>query len=299
MKILKIILRSISIGLLTVFLIAVLWYNWPQKQEDRFLFLPGNSLAYGQLSIDWQKQGPAQLFDVFWQKMVAANPQLNNSLVKKLFLYALPQDILFGVTYNGEYARLKKQPDYTLVINFGKKTRLVSLGAKIASYRGVEVGADNRFKIVNNLVILNSPGFNKGPLPVADIGSIRTLFKPYAREELNIYLPNKQKELSALVKLSEEKNSFAFFPSIDSVDYVQLNGNLVSADLVKGKMSFSARYIADVDKIGLDAFFLNNLLVRLLLGYGLTYEGEVSSLANFVEINYQVKDLKNIWQNIQ
>ncbi len=296
MKKIKKTLRFISIGLLVILLIAVIWYNWPQKQEDRFQFLPADSLLYGQLSVDWDQKGPAQLFDVFWRKTIAANPQLNNSLIKKLVLYLLPQDILFGVIYSGEDARLSKEPDYSIIIDLGKKTRLVSLAASIASYRGFK--ENKQFKIINNLVILKAANSNNEPVLADGLASLKALFKQSAREELNIYLPNKKKELSALVKLMESKNSFAFFPSIDLVDYVQVNGTLVSADMVKGKMSFASKNIADVDKIGLDAFFLNNLLMRLLLGYSLTYEGEASSLANFVEINYQVKELNKIWQQI-
>jgi len=291
MRIIKNVFSFISIALLGILIIVVFWYNWPQKQEDKFQYLPDNSLVYGQLSIDWSRKGPAQLFDVFWQKMITANPRLNNSLIKTLVLSTLPQDILFSLTYNCEYLLLNKQPDYSIIIDLGKMTRLVSLGAKIFSYQGL--------RISNNLVILNSSGLNNRSLSAVDLNSLKALFKPYAREELNIYLPNKQKELSALVKRLEEKNSFAFFPAIDSVDYVQVSGNLISADQIKGKMSFAASYIADVDKIGLDAFFLNNLLLRSLLGYGLVYEGEVSSLANFVEINYQIKDLNKIWQQVR
>ncbi|MDD5131517.1 MAG: hypothetical protein PHH44_02530 [bacterium] len=291
MRIIKNVFSFISIALLGILIIVVFWYNWPQKQEDKFLYLPDNSLAYGQFSVNWSQKGPAQLFDVFWQKMITANPQLNNSLIKKIVLSALPKDVLFSLSYDREYLRLNKQPDYCIIIDLGKKTRLINLSAKMVSYRGL--------RISNNLAILNSSGFGNRSLAIADLNGLKALFKPYAREELNIYLPNRQKALTALVKILEEKNNFAFFPSIDSVDYVQVSGNLVSADQIKGKMSFAAKYIADVDKIGLDAFFLNNLLMRSLLGYGLTYEGEVSSLANFVEINYQVKDLNKIWQQVQ
>jgi hypothetical protein len=299
MKIIKKLFRFISIGLLGILLVAVIWYSWPQKQEDSFLYLPENSLAYGQLRIDWREKGPAQLFDVLWQKMIAANPRLNNDLARKLVLSVLPQDILFSLTYNQEYVRLHKQPDYIMIINAGKKTRLVKLGVKIASYQGLGAGENKRLKIVNNLVIISSTDLDHRSLPATNITNLRALFKPNGREELNIYIPNKQRELSALIKLLEEENSFAFFPSIDSVDYVQISGNLVSADQFKGKMSFASKYIADVDKIGLDAFFLNNLLMRLLLGYGFTYEGEVSSLANFIEINYQAKGLQKYWQHMQ
>ncbi len=299
MKIIRKLFFFISIVSASFLLVALVWYNWPQKQVDKFMFLPGNSLAYGQLSIDWQQPGPAQLFDVFWQKMTAVNPQLNNALVKKLVISILPRDILFSLKYDQDYARLNKQPDYDIIIDLGKKTRLVNLGCKIASARGFNCGEDKQFKIMNNLMILNAANIHQESLPAIELAGLRAIFKPYAREELNIYIPNRQRELSVLIKYFEQKNSFAFFPAIDSVEYVQVNGNLVSADQVRGKMSFTARYIADVDKISLDAFFLNNLLMRLLLGEGLAYEGEVSSLANFVEINYQVKDLHNIWRQIQ
>ncbi|MDD5258646.1 MAG: hypothetical protein PHD29_01615 [bacterium] len=299
MNIIKKILRFISIGLLCIIVLAVIWYIRPQKQEDKFMFLSGDSLAYGQLSIDWQQPGPSQLFDVFWQKMITANPQLNNALVKKIVLAMLPRDILFSLKYDQAYVHSNKPPDFIIIIDLGKKTRLVNLGSKIAASRVGNGGENKAFKIINNLMILKAAHIDQESLPAAELAGLRAFFKPTAREELNIYIPNRQKELSALVKLLEEKNSFAFFPSIDSVEYIQVNGNVVSADQVKGKMSFAAKYIADVDKISMDAFFLNNLLMRSLLADGLAYEGEISSLANFVEINYQVKDLNKIWQQVQ
>lgn len=295
------ILKKILIGLLIVFFAVLSWYNWPQKQEDKFRYLPANALAYGQLNIDWHQQGPGQLFDVFWQKLAAVNPPLNNPLAKKIIMSMLPGDIMFSLTYDREYERSNKKPEYRIVINYGKKTRLIKLGMKIASYRGLDTGENKQFRIINNLVVLSSSEISNGILPISEPteNEIKALFKPYAREELKAYLPNKKRELSKLVKFLEEKNSFAFFPSIDSVDYVQIDSTLSSASQVKGKMSFTAKYIADVDKIGLDAFFLNNLFMRLLIGYGLTYEGEVTTLANFVEINYQVKDLEKIWRQVQ
>ncbi|MDD5491232.1 MAG: hypothetical protein PHV60_00945 [bacterium] len=299
MKILKIILRSIGICLLAVFLIAVSWYNWPQKQEDKFKHLPANALVYGQINIDWHQPGPKQLFDVFWKKIAAINPPLNNSLAKKIVLSMLPRDIVFSLNYDREHVRSNKEPDYRIVINYGKKTRLIKLVMKIASYQGLDRGENRWFSINNNLVVLSPPEISKDVLLISESTEMKTIFKPYAREELNIYITNKKKELSELIKFLEERNSFAFFTSIDSVDYVQLDGVLAGASQVKGKISFTAKYIADVDKIGLDAFFLNNLFMRLLIGYGLTYEGEVTTLANFVEINYQVKGLENIWRQIQ
>ncbi len=291
--------RFISLGLLSAMLAAVIWYNWPQKTEDRFLYLPEKSLAYGQFCIDWREKGPAELFDVFWKKMTAANPQLRSSLARKIVLSMLPQDILFSVIYDQDYARLEKQPDYIVIIDLGKKTRLIRLVLGFASLKGVGFDKNKSLKISNNLLVLRSAAIDQRSLSAAEIATIRSIFKPYTREELNIYVTNKQGELSKFAKQLEEKNNFSFFPSIDSVEYMQISGKLATADQVKGKIAFVSKYIADVDKIGLDALFLNNVLMRLLLGVGVTYEGEVTFLANFVEINYQVRDLNIIWRQIQ
>jgi len=295
----KKLLRYISFGLLGAVLAAIIWYNWPQKQEDRFLYLPEKALVYGQLCIDWRAKGPAELFDVFWKKMTAVNPQLSNSLARKFVLSMLPQNILFSVTYDQDYARLKKQPDYIIIFDLGKKTRLVHLAMDIASLKGLDFGKNKSLKTLNNLLVLKSATIDQRALPLAETATIRALFKPYTREELNIYIPNKHGGLSKFAKQLEEKNNFSLFPSVDSIEYMQISGKLATADLVKGKIVFVSKYIADVDKIGLDTLFLNNVLMRLLLGVGFTYEGDVTSLANFVEINYQVRDLNRIWRQIQ
>jgi hypothetical protein len=231
--------------------------------------------------------------------MTALNPQLSNNLARKFALSMLPQNVLFSVIYVQNYARLKKQPDYVIIIDLGKKTRLVHPAMYIASLKGADFGRKKSFRIVNNLLVLQSAAIDQRSLPATETVTIRTLFKPYTREELNIYIANKHGELSRFAKQLEEINNFSIFPSIDSVEYMQLSGKLVTADQVKGKIAFVSKYIADVDKIGLDALFLNNVLMRLLLGAGFTYEGEVTSLANFVEINYQVRDLNMIWRQIQ
>ncbi|MBI5554896.1 MAG: hypothetical protein HY920_03455 [Elusimicrobia bacterium] len=298
MKIIKKILRFISLGSLGAILAAVIWYNWPQKQEDRFLYLPEKALVYGQLCIDWREKGPAEFFAVFWKKLTAKNPQLSNSLARKIVLSRLPQDVLFSVIYDQNYARLKKQPDYVVIIDLGKKTRLVRLALDIASLKGINLVKSKSLIISNNLLVLKSVAINQTS-PAAETATIRALFKPYTREELTVYITNKHGELSKFAKYMEEKNNFSFFPSIDLIEYMQISGKLTTADQIKGKISFVSKYIADVDKIGVDALFLNNMLMRMLLGAGFTYEGDVTSLANFVEINYQVHDLNKIWRQIQ
>ncbi|MFH1142811.1 MAG: hypothetical protein V1695_03805 [Candidatus Uhrbacteria bacterium] len=299
MKIINKILRFISIGLLGILLVAIVWYNWPQKQEDRFLYLPEKALVYGQLCIDWREKGPAELFDVFWKKMTAMNPQLSNNLARKFVLSMLPQVVLFSVIYDQDYARLKKQPDYVIIIDLGKKMRLVRLVINIASLKGSGSRKNESLRILNNLLLLKPATINQRSLPPVEAATIRALFRPYTREELNVYITNKHGELSKFAKHLEEKSNFSFFPSIDLVEYIQLSGKLATADQVKGKITFVSKYIADVDKIGVDAFFLNNALMRLLLGAGFAYEGDVTSLANFVEINYQVHNLNRIWRQIQ
>lgn len=294
MKILKKIVKCFYLFVLVMLVIAVIWYNWPQKKEDNYLLLPADALGYGRLRVNWREKAPAQLFDIFWQKIIILNPSLDYKFIKRMILNLLPQEVTFALVYDQEYNKVKKKPDVIALIDFSKKAKLI----RLAKYFIDKKSQSSNWRIKNNILIVSSCGL-KYHLLKPELGArIEDIIRP-KRDNLAVYISNSNNQLSSLLKLLEEKNDFALFPSIEKVDYLTLTGNLNTVNLFNGRLTFVSKYIADGDQIGLDALFLNNMLTRLLLGSGYNYEGTVNSVANYVEINYRINDLNKIWEQFK
>jgi len=278
--------------ILVLVVAALVWYNLPQTQDDPFSYLPDKALGYGQVKVNWSDKGPQELFNVFWQKMAAANPQLNNGLARHLALAWLPQEITAAVLYDRQYELRKQSPGLVTVIKLDKKTRLLKL---VKPWIKVMSG----WEIENNLVIISDQPDNAPRIRPEELITLKNMLLPQRNADLNFFFPNRDHQLTALVKSFEEKNKFSLFPSISMVDYLEIDGKLADANRFQGKITFVGKHISDVDNIGMDTIFLNSLLQRFLLGNDLDYTGEVSSLANYVEINYRLVNLNKIWDRFK
>ena len=291
--------RVISYGLLLFLLLAVLWYIAPLPVEDKFACLPATALAYGQVKINWDEPGPKAVFDIMWRKMTALNPQLNNAVARAIAGYLLPREMAIAVVYDRSYLIQGKDPDMVTVIRYGKRAKLIRLVKYWLSFTGKSNSLLDGLMIENDLVKVSSLGWSITQISPEQLVEIKNILKVDNKDLLDFYLPNKKGQVTALVRAIEDKNSFAVFPSITGVDNLRFSGNLAGAKGLKGKLVLVSGSIAEVGRIGLDAIFLNSLLTRLFLGAGYEYEGRVSSLANYVEINYQLNNLDRFWEKWQ
>jgi hypothetical protein len=291
--------RYISFGLLLLILLAILWYNVPPFAEDKFARLPGAALAYGQIKINWDEPGPQAVFEIMWKKMTALNPQLDNFVARAAARYLLPREMAVAVLYDRAGLVREKGPDTVLVMKYGKRTKLLKLAKAWLSFTGKGQGALDGFLIENDLVKISSLGWSYAQISPEQLIEIKNILKTDNKDVIDLYLPNKKGQVTSLVKAIEDKYNFAVFPSIEGVDHVRLSGNLEGSKALSGKLVLASGRIADVDRIGLDAIFLNSLLTRILLGAGYGYEGRMYSLANYVEINYQLSNLDNFWKHWQ
>lgn len=299
MSILKKLFYVFLVGVIIAGTIAVAWFYWPQKTEDSYGLLPADALGYGHVGVQWTEAGAHQLFELFWQKFVQANPRADISLVKKSILVSLPQDIVFGLQYGREYAREKKKPDIYAVVPLGRRAKLLELAQHFLIPR---FDKNSRFtanwNLQNDLLVYTNRSFPWPYVTAEQKEHLKSIFQKGTKNHVHLYLPNRQRKLTDFVRLLEEKNSFSFFPTIDAVEHIEVQGTLVNTDVVSGKIVFVSQNIAQVDAMALDALFLNNVLLRLLLGAGYEYEGTVNILANFVELDFTIRGLNKLWAQI-
>lgn len=282
-----------------VSILGLLWYNWPQERGDAYALLPADALGYGVVMINWQEEGPHQFFELFWQKLIQNNQQLDFSFVKKTLLALLPRQVVFGVRYDCHYAEKRKKPEVYVFIPLGKKMRLVQLARKITQWQGRGAGVWRNWDFRNDILVYAMQG-NSWPVVSPEQKTLlRSVFREEQKKHIHLYLSNKEKKLSEFVRLLEEKNSFSFFPTIDSVEHLEVRGFLVNAVTLRGKITFVSRYIAEVDTVALDTLFLSNVLMRLLLGAGYEYEGNVNTIANYAELDFSIRGLNKLWEQVQ
>ncbi len=104
---------------------------------------------------------------------------------------------------------------------------------------------------------------------------------------------NRNKELSRIINRAQEKSSFGFFPSIDSINCIGLQLQELNANILKGHFDFIYNPESDIEKIESDIDFLRLVLKRLFYSKKLAFGSVILKQEQKIALEFNISKMKD------
>ncbi|MBN2441904.1 MAG: hypothetical protein JXJ04_11170 [Spirochaetales bacterium] len=111
-----------------------------------------------------------------------------------------------------------------------------------------------------------------------------------------LFLDNSRNSLSAMIKIIEDKFTFAAFPSINSVENIR-GDFFLFPDKLTGIVRFTSRDINELEVIQGDVKFFYQALRRLVKPYNMELKAVIEIDSNSVVLDFNIKDFVDIIVN--